>query len=69
MFFVLRWDGYFKLVKDNCWGVFFGVFIGWVFFKEKFVSEWVDIILFGKLCVSFGLNGNVNKDFVGNYIV
>lgn len=37
--------------------------------KEKFASEWADIISFGKLRASFGLNGNVNKDFVGNYTV
>ena len=40
-----------------------------MFSKEKFASEWADIISFGKLRASFGLNGNVNKDFVGNYTV
>lgn len=67
--FVLRRDGYSKLAKDNRWGVFPGVSTGWVFSKEKFASEWADIISFGKLRASFGLNGNVNKDFVGNYTV
>lgn len=67
--FVLRRDGYSKLAKDNRWGVFPGVSTGWVFSKEKFASEWADIISFGKLRASFGLNGNVNKNFVGNYTV
>lgn len=66
---VLRCDGYLKLVEENCWGVFLGVLVGWVFSKEEFMKNIVFIFLFGKLCVSFGLNGNVNKNFVGNYIV
>lgn len=65
---VLRKDGYSKLAKENRWGVFPGVSTGWVFSKEKFMANTSDILSFGKLRASFGLNGNVNKNFVGNYI-
>ena len=64
---VLRKDGYSKLAKENRWGVFPGVSTGWVFSKEKFMANTSDILSFGKLRASFGLNGNVNKNFVGNY--
>lgn len=66
---VLRKDGYSKLAKENRWGVFPGVSTGWVFSKEKFMANTSDILSFGKLRASFGLNGNVNKNFVGNYTV
>lgn len=67
--FVIRKDGYSKLAKENRWGVFPGVSAGWVFSKEKFMESTANIISFGKLRASFGLNGNVNKDYVGNYTV
>ena len=57
---VLRKDGYSKLAKENRWGVFPGVSTGWVFSKEKFMANTSDILSFGKLRASFGLNGNVN---------
>lgn len=66
---VLRKDGYSKLAKDNRWGVFPGVSAGWVFGKEKFMESLQNIVSFAKLRASFGLNGNVNKDWVGNYTV
>lgn len=66
---VLRKDGYSKLAEDNRWGVFPGASAGWVFSKEKFMANTSDILSFGKLRASFGLNGNVNKNFVGNYTV
>lgn len=66
---VLRKDGYSKLSKDNRWGVFPGVSAGWVFSKEKFMESTAGVLSFGKLRGSFGLNGNVNKDYVGNYTV
>lgn len=56
---VLRKDGYSKLAKENRWGVFPGVSTGWVFSKEKFMANTSDILSFGKLRASFGLNGNV----------
>ncbi|ADV44730.1 TonB-dependent receptor [Bacteroides helcogenes] len=67
--FVIRKDGYSKLAKDNRWGVFPGVSAGWVFGKEAFMEQFQDIISFAKLRASYGVNGNVNKDFVGNYTV
>ena len=54
---VLRKDGYSKLAKENRWGVFPGVSTGWVFSKEKFMANTSDILSFGKLRASFGLNG------------
>lgn len=66
---VLRRDGYSKLAKENRWGVFPGISAGWVFSKEAFAEKYADIVSFGKLRASFGLNGNVNKDYVGNYTV
>lgn len=66
---VLRKDGYSKLAKDNRWGVFPGISAGWVFGKEKFMESFQNIVSFAKLRASFGLNGNVNKDWVGNYTV
>lgn len=66
---VLRKDGYSKLAEDNRWGVFPGVSAGWVFGKEKFMEPLQNIVSFAKLRTSFGLNGNVNKDWVGNYTV
>ena len=67
--FVLRKDGYSKLAKDNRWGIFPGISGGWVFSKEAFAEKFNDILSFGKLRASFGLNGNVNPNFVGNYTV
>lgn len=66
---VLRKDGYSKLAKENRWGVFPGVSAGWVFSKEKFMESTASVLSFGKFRASFGLNGNVNKDYVGNYTV
>lgn len=66
---VMRKDGYSKLTEENRWGIFPGVSAGWVFNKEKFMAGTTDILSFGKLRASFGLNGNVNKNFVGNYTV
>lgn len=66
---VMRKDGYSKLAKENRWGIFPGMSAGWVFTKEAFAEKFMNILSFGKLRGSFGLNGNVNKDFVGNYTV
>jgi len=67
--FVARRDGYSKLAKDNRWGFFPGVSAGWVFGKEDFMQGLNNVISFAKLRLSYGLNGNVNKNFVGNYTV
>lgn len=67
--FVMRRDGYSRLARENRWGVFPGVSAGWVFSKEDFMKGTENIISFGKLRTSFGLNGNVNPNFVGAYTV
>ncbi|MBP6065895.1 MAG: TonB-dependent receptor [Bacteroides sp.] len=67
--FVMRKDGYSKLAKENRWGVFPGVSAGWIFGKESFMQPLADVVSFAKLRASYGLNGNVNKDWVGNYTV
>ncbi|ALO47701.1 SusC/RagA family TonB-linked outer membrane protein [Hoylesella enoeca] len=66
--FTLRRDGISKLSKDNRWGTFPGMSLGWVFTKEDFMSR-LPWLSFGKLRASFGRNGNVNKDWVGNYTI
>lgn len=69
--FVLRQDGYSKLLGKNRWGVFPGLSAGWVFSKENFMRSLLDIISFGKLRASYGLNGNVSGigayDLQGGY--
>lgn len=67
--FVMRKDGYSKLAKENRWGVFPGVSGGWVFGKESFMEPLSSVVSFAKLRGSYGLNGNVSKDWVGNYTV
>lgn len=67
--FVARRDGYSKLAKDNRWGFFPGISAGWVFGKEKFMEKFNDVVSFAKVRMSYGLNGNVNPNYVGNYTV
>lgn len=57
--FTLRADGYSSLI-NNRWGVFPGVSAGWVFSKEDFFNKWVDVINYGKLRTSFGVNGDAS---------
>ncbi len=66
---VMRRDGYSKLAKENRWGTFPGISTGWVFGREEFMKSLSDIISFAKLRMSYGLNGNVNPSWVGNYTV
>lgn len=65
----IRRDGISKLSKDNRWGTFPGTSLGWVFSKENFMSKFSNWLSFGKLRSSWGLNGNVNSDWVGNYTI
>lgn len=69
--FVMRRDGYSKLLGDNRWGVFPGVSAGWVFSKEKFMESLQQVVSFAKLRSSYGLNGNVSGigayDLQGGY--
>lgn len=61
---VVRRDGYSKLI-DNRWGTFPGLSAGWIFSKENFMNSLSDVISFGKLRASYGLNGNVSG--IGSY--
>ncbi len=67
--FVMRRDGYSRLAKINRWGNFPGISGGWIFTREDFVKNAQDVLSFGKLRGSFGVNGNVNPGWVGNYTV
>ncbi len=68
---VMRRDGYSRLI-DNRWGTFPGVSAGWMFGKEAFMDQFKDIISFGKLRASYGLNGNVSGigayELQGSYV-
>lgn len=66
--FVARYDGISKL-KDNRWGFFPGVSVGWNVMEENFWknSKLSDIVSNLKPRVSYGVNGNVNG--IGNYDV
>lgn len=66
---VFRQDGYSRLLGNNRWGFFPGVSAGWVFTKEDFAKNFSDNIAlsFGKLRVSYGLNGNVSGQVIGAY--
>lgn len=68
---VARKDGYSRLI-DNRWGIFPGVSAGWLFSKESFMSNLSDVISFGKLRASYGVNGNVSGigayELQGSYV-
>lgn len=63
-----RRDGYSRLI-NNRWGFFPGVSAGWVFSQEDFWGSTglSDIINYGKLRGSYGLNGIVNGNTIGYY--
>lgn len=63
-----RSDGYSRLV-NNKWGTFPGVSAGWVFSKENFWNELglEDIVNYGKLRASYGLNASINSSYLGYY--
>ena len=67
--FTIRRDGISKLSKENRWGVFPGLSLGWVFSKENFMKNTASWLNFAKLRTSYGKNGNVNRNWVGNYTV
>jgi len=66
---VLRGDGFSRLAKDNRWGWFPGVSAGWLFNKEAFMEDYTDILSFGKARISYGANGNLDTNYIGNYTV
>lgn len=53
----------FSQALDKQWGTFGSASAGWVFSREKFFGNLTDIISFGKLRGSIGVNGNQN---IGN---
>ena len=59
-----RQDAY-SLLIDNRWGFFPGISAGWVFSQEDFMNNFRDVISFGKLRASYGVNGSVSG--VGDY--
>lgn len=64
----LRQDGYSRL-QNHRWGAFPGMSAGWVFTQEDFFrnSGLDNILNYGKLRGSYGLNGIVNTDVIGYY--
>ena len=65
--FTLRSDGYSRLI-NNRWGTFPGASAGWIITREDFIPDSVkEIVSFAKLRTSFGLNGNVPDNFIGDY--
>lgn len=59
----LRADGASNFSKNNRWGYFPSVALGWRFIEEKFMSPLKSVISNGKLRLSFGQTGNSN---IGN---
>ena len=62
---VFRRDGYSSLLGDNRWGFFPGVSAGWIFGREDFVKDNLPVLSFGKLRMSYGINGNASG--IGEY--
>lgn len=50
----------FSQALDKQWGTFGSASAGWVFSREKFFGNLTDVISFGKLRGSIGVNGNQN---------
>lgn len=55
-----RRDGYSSLIS-NRWGNFPGISVGWVFTKENFAQGIDNVLSFGKIRSSYGINGNASK--------
>ena len=66
---VLRYDGYSRLHKDERWGVFPGVSAGWILSKEDWFEKYSNVLSFAKLRASYGANGNLDTNKIGNYTV
>lgn len=68
-----RYDGASNLGKNNKWGFFPGVSLGWHIDEENFYSSSLKEIIRMKLRASYGVNGNISRlsDFTadGNYSV
>lgn len=59
----LRADGASNFAKNNRWGYFPSVALGWRFTEENFVKPLTSVLSNGKLRVSYGQTGNSN---IGN---
>ena len=67
MSFTIRRDGYSRLI-NNRWGNFPAASLGWIISREDFIPDNVkEVLSFAKLRTSFGLNGNVPSNFIGDY--
>lgn len=68
-----RYDGASNLGRNNQWGVFPGVSVGWNLHREEFWKVLPENLLRVKLRASYGVNGNISGlgDFTaqGNYSV
>jgi len=62
MSLIQRFDASSNFAKANRWGSFTSLSAGWIFTEEKFMSDFTNIINFGKLRASWGQNGNDNVD-------
>lgn len=59
----LRADGASNFAKNNRWGYFPSVALGWRFTEEEFIKPLASVLSNGKLRVSYGQTGNSN---IGN---
>lgn len=64
--FTFREDGYSRLI-NNRWGFFPGVSAGWVFSAEDFYAPLKEIVNYGKLRASYGVNGSIDTNYIGIY--
>lgn len=62
----MRADGASNFAKNNRWGYFPSVALGWRFTEEEFMQPLTSVLSNGKLRVSFGQTGNSN---IGNRVI
>lgn len=62
----LRADGASNFAKNNRWGYFPSVALGWRFTEEEFMKPLINVVSNGKLRLSYGQTGNSN---IGNKAV
>ncbi len=63
----MRVDGSSMFSKDNRWGFFPSVSLGWKFTNEKFMQSLSDVLSSGKLRVGWGKLGNNRIDELSRY--
>ena len=56
--FTMRYDGSSNFAKGNRWGSFPSASAGWNIMEEPFFEPIIDIVNYGKIRASWGLNGN-----------